>query len=48
MYIMRVCVSPPPVQLSPAEETSTQREWEPGTPASHAVREVERGGRREV
>ena len=35
---MRMCVSPPPVQLSPVEETSTQREWEPGTPASQAVK----------
>ena len=42
VYIVRVCVSPPPVQLSPVEETSTQREWEPGTLASHAV---ERAGR---
>ena len=37
-YIVRVCVSPPPAQLSPVEETSTQREWEPGTLASHAVK----------
>ena len=28
-YIVRVCVSPPPAQLSPVEETSTQRELEP-------------------
>ena len=35
---MRVCVSPPPVQLSPVEETSTQKEWEPGTLASRAVK----------
>ena len=53
MYIMRVCVSPPPAQPSPAEETSTQREWEPGTPAFHAVkrsgeRREEGGGRKEV
>ena len=38
-YIVRVYVSPPPVQLSPVEETSTQREWEPGTLASRAVKE---------
>ena len=38
-YIVRVCVSPPPAQLSPVEETSTQREWEPGTLASLAVKE---------
>ena len=38
VYIVRVCVSPPPAQLSPVEETSTQREWEPGTLASHAVK----------
>ena len=37
-YIVRVCVSPPPAQLSPVEETSTQRDWEPGTFASHAVK----------
>ena len=36
---MRVCVSPPPAQLSPVEETSTQREWEPGALASRAVKE---------
>ena len=52
VYIVRMCVSPPPVQPSPAEETSTQREWEPGTPAFHAVkrsggRREEGGGRRE-
>ena len=49
-YIVRVCVSPPPAQLSPVEETSTQRKWEPGTFASHAVeraRRREKEGKRE-
>ena len=38
VYTVRVCVSLPPAQLSPVEETSTQREWQPGTLASHAVK----------
>ena len=42
VYTVRVCVSPPPAQPSLVEETSTQREWEPGTLASRAV---ERAGR---
>ena len=47
MYIVRVCVSPLPAQLSPVEETSTQREWEPGTLASHAVKEKRAGKEKE-
>ena len=47
VYIVRVCVSPPPAQLSPVEETSTQREWEPGTLASHAVKGKRAGKEKE-
>ena len=52
VYTVRVCVSPPPAQPSPVEETSTQREWEPGTLASLAVKgsgesQEKGGGRRE-
>ena len=47
VYIVRVCVSLPPVQLSPVEETSTQREWEPGTLASHAVKGKRAGKEKE-
>ena len=51
VYTVRVCVSPPPAQPSLVEETSTQREWEPGTLASRAVKEggesrEEGGGRK--
>ena len=46
VYTVRMYVSPPPAQLSPVEETATQREWEPGALASRAVK-VERAGRRE-